>query len=334
MCLMKKKTSSKCRLYSERNISCENDINEVFGNKCWSMYVSASAAHREEGGACGLFAPALQKRGVQQGQHGPPGNTQPSMTFPAPVALGVPERVFWKSRASSLLLEPFPCHPVSHLVPLSAHSQVPMQKSCGAFLPAAQPCGLPIPGSGKGWASLGHPRCLSDVVHVLLWSKGSAAQCELWDEVAAMADKSALKYACCMRGFPETLKLLPLRNGWRFPREGFCWFSFFISNQMLSKKLIYPCMEIYFAFTIFFPMYFVDWTTLGYDRGSSKAGMWQMVLQTQLGERISKETWLRSLLFYFLLRDQSLTAERQRLLQEVAWCDHVRLTQYCHVHYT
>lgn len=60
----------------------------------------------------------------------------------------------------------------------------------------------------------------------------------------------------------------------------------------------------------FFPMYFVDWTTLGYDWGSSKAGMWQMVLQTQLGERISKETWLRSLLFYFLLRDQSLTAER------------------------
>lgn len=71
-----------------------------------------------------------------------------------------------------------------------------------------------------------------------------------------MADKSALKYACCMRGFPETLKLLPLRNGWRFPREDFCWFSFFISNQILSKKSIYPCMEIYFTFTIFFPYVF------------------------------------------------------------------------------
>lgn len=50
-----------------------------------------------------------------------------------------------------------------------------------------------------------------------------------------MADKSALKYACCMRGFPETLKLLPLRNGWRFPREDFCWFSFFKSNAL--KKI-------------------------------------------------------------------------------------------------
>lgn len=95
------------------------------------------------------------------------------------------------------------------------------------------------------------------------------------------------------------------------PKGGFLLVFFFhIKSNALKKIDLSLHGNILHFYHFFFPMYFVDWTTLGSDQGSSKAGMWQMVLQTQLGERISKETWLRSLLFYFLLRDQSLTAER------------------------
>lgn len=82
------------------------------------------------GDACGLLAPAPWKWGVQQGQHGPTGNTQTSMTFPAAVALVVLERIFWKGGAVSLLLEPFPSHPVSHCVPIA---KSPCERSVACF---------------------------------------------------------------------------------------------------------------------------------------------------------------------------------------------------------
>lgn len=237
------------------------------------------------------------------------------------------QRIFWKGGAGSLLLEPFPSHPVSHCVPIAKspceRSVVcfSLLRSLVAYLFLGPEKAKPAQVILDAWVMLCMYCCdqkalLPDVSYRMRWQLWLIRVCCSMPAVWEVFQKHWNRCCFIMDGGSQ--------------RRIFVFFSF--SYQMLSKKLSLHGNILLPLF--FFSMYFVDWTPLVYDWGSSKSGMWWMVLQTQLGERISKETWLRSLLFYFLPRHQSLTAERQRLLQEVAWSGHVSLTQYCHMHYT
>lgn len=153
MCLIKKKKIcllfSTCRLYSERNISCESDINEVFGNKCSSVYASASGAHCDEAGRVRAGSLLLDPKawGAEQEEQ-----RDVSHSHCSTHTLGS-----WRGhfgRACSLFLAPSilsaPIPPSSRGPPLPhPHAKPPLQPvpHCSSATWAAV---LPVPVSGRG----------------------------------------------------------------------------------------------------------------------------------------------------------------------------------------
>lgn len=200
------------------------------------------------GDACGLLAPAPWKWGVQQGRRGPTGNTQTSMTLPAAVALVVLERIFWKGRAGSLLLEPFPSHLVSHCVPI-AKSLCKRSVVCFSLLRSlvaylflgpekAKPAQVILGAWVMCMYCCDQKSLLPDVSYRMRW--------QLW----------LIRVCCSMPAVWEVFQ-----KHWNrccFIMDGGSQrriFVFFFLFHIKCSQKNYPCMEIYFYLFFFFHVF-------------------------------------------------------------------------------